>query len=211
MFERRHRRREQELAKQEDFRTVRRFMRQEIIALGEDLAELRVGIAGADAGHEVQHHCEQAIAYHDKAKHLLAVSTTTEEVIAVEQVLIDARWHHASVRALCDGEQVPQPGTPCYFDARHGPSTTSVAWSPQAGAELTVAVCAADARRLTSGEAPETRMVRVEDRYMPWHEIGDLAGLLRHARELREAASLNTGHHSHLTSHPSFDGAEGLS
>ena len=211
MFVRRRRRREEELAKLESFRTARRFMREEVTALGVDLSELQVDIAGSDRGHEVRSRWEEAVAGHDMAKHLLAASTTAEEVIVVEQVVADARWHHAAVRALRDGEQVPQQCNPCFFDPRHGSSTATVTWSSHVGAERTVDVCAADADRLASGEAPEIRLVRVADRYIPWHEIGGLAGLVQHARELRDAASPNTGHHSHLTSHPSFDGAEGLS
>ena len=182
-------------------------MHDDVTALGEQLAELHVGTAEADLGHEGHHHCQQAIEHYDKAKHLLSTSTTAEEVIGLEQVVADARWHRAAVLALRDGEPAPQRRAPCFFDAHHGPSTTDASWTPPAGLPLTVAVCAADARRLADGEAPATRLVRVADRYMPWHEVGGLAGILRHAQELRQAASPNTGRHSDLTSHPSFNSA----
>jgi len=211
MFRGRRRKREHELGQQDSFRTARRFMHDDVTALGDQLAELQSGTAEADLGHEGRDHWQQAIEHYDKAKHLLATSTTAEEIIGVEQVVADARWHRAAVLALRDGELVTQRRAPCFFDAHHGPSITDVAWTPPAGPpQRTVAVCAADARRLADGEAPATRLVRVADRYMPWHEIGGLAGLLRHAQELRKAASPNTGRHSDLTSHPSFNGAEGL-
>jgi hypothetical protein len=135
----------------------------------------------------------------------------TEDVLEIERVLADARWHHAAVMALRDGDVVPRRGEPCYFDLRHGPAVVETGWTAPSGAEHVVAVCAADAERLTRDEAPGIRMVRVADRHLPWHDVGDVAGVLRLARELTDAASLNTGHHSHLTRHPSFEGSEGLS
>ena len=37
-------------------------------------------------------------------------------------------------------------------------------------------MCAADARRLAAGEEPLVRMVRVGDRWVPWHRSGGMAG-----------------------------------
>ena len=79
--------------------------------------------------------------------------------------------------ALRDGEPLPERREPCFFDPRHGPSMQDVAWTPPGGAERTIAVCAADARRLGAGEEPLVRLVRVGDRWVPWHRSGGgLAG-----------------------------------
>jgi hypothetical protein len=95
----RRRRRERELAERDDFRTARRFMDEDVTALGEQLAELRVGTAEADLSHEGRNHWQQAIVHHDKAKHLVTASTAAEQIVEVEQVVADARWHVAAVLA----------------------------------------------------------------------------------------------------------------
>ena len=41
----------------------------------------------------------------------------------------------------------------------------------------TIAICAADGRRLAAGEEPLVRMVRVGDRWVPWHESGSMGRL----------------------------------
>ena len=142
----RRRKREDELAQQDSFRTARRFMYDDVTALGEQLAELHVGTAEADLGHEGRNHCQQAIEHYDKAKHLLSTSTTAEEVIGLEQVVADARWHRAAVLALRAGEPAPQRRAPCFFDAHHGPSTTDAPWTPPAGLTSSPSPCAPQMR-----------------------------------------------------------------
>ena len=39
-------------------------------------------------------------------------------------------------------------------------------------------VCRSDLRRITGGEDPEIRMVRVGDRYVPWYAVEAARGLL---------------------------------
>ena len=52
-------------------------------------------------------------------------------------------------------------------------------WAPPLGTVRTVAVCAADARRLQGGEPPGIRMVRVGDRHFPLHEAGSVEVVLQ--------------------------------
>lgn len=47
------------------------------------------------------------------------------------------------------------------------------AWTPPSGIEGEIAVCPPDAHRLASGEAPDVRMVRVGDRWVPWFAAGE--------------------------------------
>jgi hypothetical protein len=113
-------------------------------------------------------HYQRALEHYDQAKHLLTTSETAEDVVAIEHVA-DARYHRAAVIALRDGEPLPQRRDPCFFDPRHGPSVQDVAWAPEGGTPRTIGVCAADARRLSAGEQPLVRLVRVGDRWVPWH------------------------------------------
>lgn len=69
------------------------------------------------------------------------------------------------------GEPLPDRREPCFFDPRHGPSVRDVSWAPPSGVARTVAVCAADARRLEGGQPPAVRQVRVGDRYVNVHEV----------------------------------------
>jgi hypothetical protein len=64
-----------------------------------------------------------------------------------------------------------------------------VEWSPPGGAPRTIAVCAADARRLTAGEAPLERLVRVGDRWVPWHVVGGARQVVDAGAQLAQESS----------------------
>ncbi|MFS0695709.1 hypothetical protein [Streptomyces nitrosporeus] len=55
------------------------------------------------------------------------------------------------LEARVAGSPVLQAVSPCFFDPRHGQSTTEASWAPRGGAKRLVAVCAADAIRLREG------------------------------------------------------------
>jgi hypothetical protein len=93
------------------------------------------------------------------------------------------------VVALQAGDALPERRGPCFFDPRHGPSVRALQWAPHSGVERTVAVCAADARRLEDGEAPEVRMVRVGDRWVHAHEAGGIAAAVERHRTMRDERS----------------------
>ncbi|HEY0646148.1 MAG TPA: hypothetical protein VGD39_22230 [Nocardioides sp.] len=174
----RRRRREQELADKDRWRVARRLVDEDVTVLGEQLAELHVDTLADDLGHEAAHHYRRALEHYDQAKALLAASTTAEEVVAIEQVVADARFHRAAVIATRDGEPVPQRREPCFFDPRHGPSMQDVDWAPPGGTPRTIGVCAADARRLRAGDEPLVRLVRVGDRWVPWHQTSGIRGVV---------------------------------
>lgn len=166
------RRRERELAALEQWRVARRLLDEEVTALGEDLAELHADTLAEELGDEASHHYGRALEHYDRATTLVAASAGVEDLLGVEQVVADARYHRAAVLALQAGEPMPVRREPCFFDPRHGPSVRDVAWAPPSGVERTVPVCAADARRLAGGQPPAIRQVRVGDRYVAWHEAG---------------------------------------
>lgn len=176
MFGGRRRRREQELAATDAWRLARRLADEDVTVLGEQVAELHVDTLGDDLDDEAHDHYRRAIGHYDQAKHLLATSGTADEVAAVEQVVQDARYHRAAVLALRDGRPLPERREPCFFDPRHGPSVRDVGWTPPAGSARAIPVCAADARRLAAGDEPLVRLVRVGDRWVPWHLSGGVRG-----------------------------------
>ncbi len=184
---RRRREREAELVALDRWRIARRLLDDEVTVLGEDLAELHDDTLAEELTSEASHHYGRALEHYDRAKALVAASTTAEDLLGVEQVVADARYHRAAVLAVQAGESLPARRGPCFFDPRHGPSFRDVLWAPPSGVERTVAVCAADARRLEGGQPPAIRQVRVGDRYVPWHETGGF-------RRIQDEADAHRGH-----------------
>jgi hypothetical protein len=178
MFGGRRRRREAELEAADRWRTARKLIDEDVTVLGEQLAELHVDTLADDLDSVARDHYRRALEHYEQAKHLLAASETAEDVVAIEQVVADSRYHRAAVVAVRDGEPLPERREPCFFDPRHGPSMQDVEWAPPGGASRPIAVCAADARRLRAGEAPLERLVRVGDRWVPWHATGGVAGVV---------------------------------
>ena len=72
----------------------------------------------------------------------------------------------------------PARREPCFFIPQHGPAVEDLGWAPPAAPSARSAVCRADARRITGGEDPEIRLVRVGDRYVPWYAAQAERGLL---------------------------------
>lgn len=176
MFGGRRRRREQELVEKDRWRVARKLMDEDVTVLGEQVAELHVDTLADDLDHTARDHYRRAIEGYEQAKHLLVASKTVEDVAAIEQVVADARYHRAAVVAIRDGEPLPERRAPCFFNPQHGPSMQDVEWTPPGGTPRVIAICAADARRLTAGEEPLVRMVRIGDRWVPWHLAGSVSG-----------------------------------
>jgi hypothetical protein len=184
---RRRREREAELVALDRWRAARRLLDEEVTALGEDLAGLHDDTLADELADEASHHYGRALEHYDRAKALIVASTGAQDLLGVEQVVADARYHRAAVLAVQAGEPLPARREPCFFDPRHGPSLRDVRWAPPSGVERTVAVCAADARRLEGGQPPAIRQVRVGDRYVPWHEAGGF-------RRIQDEVDAHRGH-----------------
>jgi hypothetical protein len=73
-----------------------------------------------------------------------------------------------SAKAQLAGQPAPERRPPCFFDPRHGPSTTEVDWAPQEGASRPVPVCAACATDIADRRQPNARTVDVDGQRRPW-------------------------------------------
>ena len=181
--------RELELEAVDRWRVARKLADDDVTDLGEQLADLHVDTLASDLDDQASHHYRRALEHYEQAKDKVRSSATVEDVLGADQLLADARYHRAAVLALEAGEPLPERREPCFFDPRHGPSMRDVEWSPPSGVARTVSVCAADARRLGGGEAPEIRMIRVGDRHVPVHEAGGLEAILNRHRSLTHERS----------------------
>lgn len=193
--------RERDLRETDRWRTARRLVDDDVTSLGEELAELHIDTLASELDDETAHHYRRALEHYEQAKAALQASTTVDEVIAVDIVLADARYHRASVLALQAGEPLPPRREPCFFDPRHGPSTRDMPWAPPAGVVRTVAVCAADARRLEGGQAPDTRQVRIGDRWVPVHEAGGIEAVMQRHRDFANERSMSHNQKSRAEAH----------
>ena len=171
------------------WRVARRMVDEDVTVLGEQLADLDIGTIGEDVDVETAHHYRRALDDYERANAAARAAATVEDVVRVEQVVANARYHRACVLALRARQPLPERRGPCFFDPRHGPSTHDVLWAPPMGALRSVTVCAADAQRLRGGEPPAIRMVRVGDRYVPSHEAGSVEVVLQSHQGLRHERS----------------------
>lgn len=115
---------------------------------------------------------EKALDAYESAKRRLETSAVATDVTEVTRTLADARFAQACVLAARDGVERPARRPPCFFDPGHGPAGRDVSWAPLGGVPRDIAVCFRDAERLAAGEAPQVRMVRLGNRYVPWYASG---------------------------------------
>ena len=140
-------------------------MDEDVTVLGEQVAELHLDTLADDLDPTASDHYRRALENYDQAKQLLATSETVEDVIAIEQVVADARYHRAAVLAVIAGDPLPERREPCFFNPQHGPAPCRTSSGPRPAARpRSIPVCAADARALAAGDEPLVRMVRVGDR-----------------------------------------------
>lgn len=93
------------------------------------------------------------------ARQHLDVMTSVGDAEGVVSRLADARYELVALEASSKGLPVPEPTAPCFFDPRHGPSTGSRAFAPQAGPEGRFTACASCSAKIDSGGTPEVRRI----------------------------------------------------
>ncbi|MFD5117083.1 hypothetical protein ACFWNG_33040 [Streptomyces sp. NPDC058391] len=156
--------------------TLRVVVDEDITAFGEELDRLDFHPAEAGADDAMRSDYERSLDAYEKAKSLMGSAARPDDVRGVTEALEDGRFSLASLDARRKGAPLPERRSPCFFDPRHGPSTTDAEWAPPAGARRTVPVCAADAARLHDGEDPLTRTVQTEHGPRPYWEAGPAYG-----------------------------------
>ncbi|WP_405602472.1 hypothetical protein OG741_28045 [Streptomyces sp. NBC_01410] len=159
---------------------------EDITAFGEELDRLDFHPSEKGADDAMRADYERALDSYDRAKSLMGGAEHPSDVRPVTQALEDGRFSLAVLDARRTGEAIPERRAPCFFDPRHGPSTTDVMWIPSGGGTprevpgggmpREVPVCAADAARLEDGEDPMARTVDTASGRRPYWEAGPAYG-----------------------------------
>lgn len=151
---------------------VKRLAEEDVTALGVELQELDIDVAGEqlDAGANADY--QRALDSYEAAKSAAAQLARPDDVRHVTEMLEDGRYAMACVRARVAGAPLPQRRPPCFFDPRHGLSVADVAWTPPGGSQRDVPACALDVERVRAGAEPDIRKVMVGSRRVPYWQGG---------------------------------------
>ena len=159
--------------KQAELEPVRQLAFEDVTALGEELQELDLDLAGRelDAGASTPTTSARWTPT-SRPRRPPTTITEPEHVKHVTEILEDGRYAMACVRARVAGEPLPTRRPPCFFDPRHGLSVEDVPYTPPGGAPRDVPACALDAERVKAGAEPDIRKVMVGSRRVPYWQGG---------------------------------------
>ena len=155
-----------------DLDVVRRLADEDVTVLGEQLRRLDERVAGSALSVEAQHDYQTALDAYESAGRAVGRLRHADEVSSVTDTLSHGRYAMACVEARVAG-RTPQPWKPpCFFDPRHGPSVTTVMWTPRARGTRSVPACAQDAARVAEHQPPDVRTVELRGRLVPYWQAG---------------------------------------
>jgi hypothetical protein len=151
---------------------VKKLAFEDVTALGEQLQELDLDLAGRrlDEGERADY--QRALDAYENAKTASDRMAAPDDIRHVTEILEDGRYAMACVRARVDGEPLPARRPPCFFDPRHGLSVEDVPYAPAGGTNRDVPACALDAERVRAGAEPDIRKVMVGSRRVPYWQGG---------------------------------------
>jgi hypothetical protein len=170
--------RQQEVVHQQfdQITAVKQATEEDITALGLDLQQLDVDVAGVELDEGARADYQRALDAYEAAKHSLAMVTVASEISHVTTILHEGRYAIACVRARVAGEPLPPRRPPCFFDPRHGLSVRDVTWTPDGGSPRQVPACALDAERVEAGADPDSRKVLLGAQRVPYWQAGPSFG-----------------------------------
>ncbi len=151
---------------------VRRLVDEDVTALGVELQELDLEMAGRELEAGANADYQRALDAYESAKLAAESLTAPNQVRHVTEILEDGRYAMACVRARVEGEPLPTRRPPCFFDPRHGLSVADVSWTPPGGATRDVPACALDVERVRAGAEPDIRKVMVGAQRVPYWQGG---------------------------------------
>jgi hypothetical protein len=153
-------------------RLSRKVANEDVTRFGEELTELHFETLTTELDTPMRQDYQLALDCYESAKQILRDEASTAGVTKTTKSLEEGRFAMACVLARQSDEPLPQRRPPCFFNPAHGPARTDVEWAPPGGVRREIPVCFADAERLKAGIEPDTRMVRLGDRMVPWYRGG---------------------------------------
>jgi hypothetical protein len=161
-------------ARADEFREVRETVREDLVALADDVQGLEQRVESNGAA---KRDYLAALEQYARASGAFDRARSPAHLAPVAEALEEGRYLMASAEARVEGKQPPERRTPCFFDPRHGPSVRDVAWAPAGGgAEREVPACAACALRVEEGHEPDSRNVLVGGQSVPYWAAGPAYG-----------------------------------
>jgi hypothetical protein len=151
---------------------VKKLAFEDVTALGEQLQELDLDLAGRQLDEGQRADYQRALDAYESAKAAADRMAQPDDVRHVTEILEDGRYAIACVRARVAGEPLPARRPPCFFDPRHGLSVADVPYAPPGGTLRDVPACALDAERVRAGAEPDVRKVMVGSRRVPYWQGG---------------------------------------
>ena len=108
---------------------VKRNVRDDLVALGEDIRamELDVQMPGADP--EAVKAYGDAVGSYERANRAFETARSTRDLKPAAEALAEGRYAMTWAREVLAGRTPPERRPPCFFDPRHGPSTRDVMWA----------------------------------------------------------------------------------
>ena len=158
--------------KQAELEPVKRLAEEDVTALGVELQDLDIELAGTPLGQGENADYQRALDAYEAAKIAAASMAQPDDVRHVTEILEDGRYAMACVRARVDGRPLPTRRPPCFFDPRHGMSVADGPSPPPGGARRDVPACQLDAERVRAGAEPDIRKVMVGSRRVPYWQGG---------------------------------------
>ena len=153
-----------------EFEDVRVLANEDIMALGDDLRGLEIGLDAdndnpmAVRDNQYAHESlQQGIDAYERAR-------TPEELAPVSTALEAGRYLMTRARARFEGSELPRRRPPCFFDTRHGPSVDDVGWMPDNGPARPVPACEDCMKIVAGGAEPQPRTVVSNGKRMPFYD-----------------------------------------
>ncbi len=158
--------------KRAELEPVKKLAFEDITALGVELQELDLELAGRELDAGMNSDYQRALDAYESAKTAGDSITEPDQIKHVTEILEDGRYAIACVRARVAGQPLPTRRPPCFFDPRHGLSVRDVPYAPPGGTQRDVPACALDAERVEAGADPDIRQVMVGSRRVPYWQGG---------------------------------------
>jgi hypothetical protein len=160
-------------AQAEQLAEVKTNIRDDLVALGDEIRALDLDIEMPDADPAAREDYGRAVEAYQAANLAFETARSVRDLQPAAERLEEGRWAMTCARERLAGREPPERRAPCFFDPRHGPSSRDVLWAPaDGGTPREVPACEADAQRVDCGEDPAARELVIDGRRVPYWEAG---------------------------------------